>query len=322
MEARNQQEVPVLDYRDLEGGDPGRRDAFITELLEAYRDIGFVGVRNHSVTAESIEALYAAAWDFTALPDSTKEAYSRPDLFGQRGYTPKGKEHAKGAKVGDLKEFFHVGQELKGEQLEALGYPSNVWPEEVPELRTSAVRLFRALEGLGYGMLEAIFWGLGIEPTRFAADLREGNSILRIAHYFPITNPETLPAGAVRAAAHGDINLITLLVGASADGLELLRRDGQWMPVAVDADTIVVNVGDMLERLTNGRLRSTIHRVVNPPPERCHEARLSMPFFMHPKAGMDLSALDACIDAEHPKQFEDITAGAFLQERLREIGLK
>ncbi len=322
MMATNQQGVPVLDYQDIESGGQFERDQFVNELLKAYREIGFVGVRNHGVKAEAIESLYAAAWDFSGLSDSKKAAYHRPDLFGQRGYTPKGKEHAKGAKVGDLKEFYHVGQELLPERLDELAYPANVWPEEVPQLQTSAVALFRALEDLGHGILGAIFVGLGIDPSRYASDLKEGNSILRIAHYFPIHNPEALPQGAVRAAAHGDINLITLLVGASADGLELQQRDGTWMPVNVDADTIVVNVGDMLERLTNGSLRSTIHRVVNPPPERCHEARLSMPFFMHPKAGMDLSALDSCIDAEHPKRFEDVTAGAFLQERLREIGLK
>ena len=322
MNTTYQQGVPVLDYGDFAGGDSSRQNQFVAALLDAYHEIGFVGVQNHGVAAETIDSLYSAAWDFSALPDATKGAYHRPDLFGQRGYTPKGKEHAKGAKVGDLKEFFHVGQELDEARLGELGYPANVWPSEVPQLQTSAVNLFRALEGLGHGMLDAIFVGLGIDPGHFSSDVREGNSILRIAHYFPIEDPSALPSEAVRAAAHGDINLITLLVGASADGLELQRRDGAWMPVNVESDTIVVNVGDMLERLTNGRLRSTIHRVVNPPPERCHEARLSMPFFMHPKASMDLSALECCMDEEHPKQFEDITAGAFLQERLREIGLK
>lgn len=314
--------VPVLDFQDYLSGDDVLRKRFVEALLIAYREIGFVGVRGHKLKAESLETMYAAAWKFTELTDEQKLRYHRPDLFGQRGYTPKGQEHAKGAKVGDLKEFYHVGQELDSSQLSLLGYPENVWPAEVPELQHCATRVFQDLESLGHSMLTAIFEGLGIRYDQLASGIREGNSILRIAHYFPISDPASLLPGAVRAAAHGDINLITLLVGASADGLELQCKNGDWMPVQVDADTIVVNVGDMLERLTNGHLRSTIHRVVNPPPEKLQEARLSMPFFMHPRASMDLSVLECCVDEAKPKQYSDITAGAFLDERLREIGLK
>jgi isopenicillin N synthase-like dioxygenase len=314
--------VPVLDFRDYVSGDAVLRKRFVGELLTAYHDIGFVGIRGHELEPEALETMYDAAWKFTQLSDEQKRRYHRPDLFGQRGYTPKGQEHAKGAKVGDLKEFFHIGQELDSSQLSLLGYPENVWPAEMPEFQVCALRVFRGLECLGHSMLAAIFEGLGIRYESLALGLREGNSILRIAHYFPILDPTSLLPGAVRAAAHGDINLITLLVGASADGLELQCRNGDWMPVQVDSDTIVVNVGDMLERLTNGHLRSTIHRVVNPPLEKLQEARLSMPFFMHPRASMDLSVLDCCVDEANPKQYSDITAGAFLEQRLREIGLK
>lgn len=314
--------MPVLNFRDYVSEDKTLRQRFVAELLQAYKEIGFVGIRGHELDADSLKAMYAAAWRFTRLTDEQKIRYSRPKLFGQRGYTPKGQEHAKGAKVGDLKEFYHIGQELSPERLVELGYPGNVWPEEVLEFQPSAVSVYRSLESLGHSMLEAIFEGIGVNYDLLAPGLRDGNSILRVAHYFPIEDPSSLPTGAVRAAAHGDINLITLLVGASADGLELLSRNGDWMPVRVDADTIVVNVGDMLERLTNGYLPSTIHRVVNPPPEKLQEARLSMPFFMHPQASMDLSVLDCCVDDAHPKKYSDTTAGAFLEQRLREIGLK
>ncbi|MBT5708118.1 isopenicillin N synthase family oxygenase [bacterium] len=322
MSERGLGEVPVLDFRDYLSKEDAVRERFIVELLKAYREIGFVGVRGHEVDPVTLEATYAAAWKFTQLTDEQKRRYHRPDLFGQRGYTPKGQEHAKGAKAGDLKEFYHVGQELNSSQLSLLGYPENVWPAEVSELKHGAIRVFRDLESLGHSMLKAIFEGLGIRYDQLASGIQEGNSILRIAHYFPISDPASLLPGAVRAAAHGDINLITLLVGASADGLELQCKNGDWMPVQVEADTIVVNVGDMLERLTNGHLRSTIHRVVNPPPEKLQVARLSMPFFMHPRASMDLSVLKCCVDDSNPKRFSDITAGAFLDERLREIGLK
>ena len=316
------QGIPILDLRDFQATDGSRRSQFVSELQRAYREIGFVGIRGHQVSASCVDELYAAAWRFVALDESKKRHYHRPELFGQRGYTPKGQEHAKGASVGDLKEFYHVGQELDRKQLMRLGYPENVWPQEVPEFMASAVAVFRALECLGHTVLEAIIEGLGLDYGTLLDQVECGNSVLRVAHYFPLADSSVVPPGAVRAAAHGDINLITLLVGASADGLELQRRDGSWLPVVVESDTIVVNVGDMLERLTNGRLRSTIHRVVNPPKEKLNEARISMPFFMHPKAGMDLSVLDCCVDTDHPKRFADISAGAFLEQRLREIGLK
>jgi isopenicillin N synthase-like dioxygenase len=174
----------------------------------------------------------------------------------------------------------------------------------------------------GKEMLSALALYLGLDENYFESRLKNGNSILRPIHYFPITDPAAVPADAVRAAEHGDINLITLLMGASADGLQVLRRDGQWIPITALPDQLVVNVGDMLERLTNGRLKSTIHRVVNPPLDQMNTSRYSIPFFMHPRSDMDLSCLENCVDEDHPKGFKDITAGEFLNERLAEIGLK
>jgi isopenicillin N synthase-like dioxygenase len=197
-----------------------------------------------------------------------------------------------------------------------------VWPEEVAEFKTNSLAVFRALEKTGYHMLSAIALYLELSEDFFDDKVRNGNSILRAIHYYPITNPSEVPEDAVRAAEHGDINLITLLMGASADGLQVLRRDGKWIPITALPDQLVVNVGDMLERLTNGKLKSTIHRVVNPPRELMNTPRYSIPFFMHPRPEMDLSALPQCVTATHPKQWEDIKAGEFLDERLQEIGLK
>ncbi len=314
--------LPVIDLKDYLSGQSASRGPFVADLCDAYETIGFVGVKGHGVEESLVRVMYEAAWRFVGLPDEVKARYHRADLFGQRGYTPKLQEHAKGASVGDLKEFYHIGREASCSQSEDAGYPENVWPDEVPEFRDHAINLFEALETLGHHMLGAIFQGLGVKDRSILEATRLGNSVLRVAHYFGIDDPDSIPEGAVRAAPHGDINLITLLVGASSEGLELLRRDGTWWPVSVSPDTIVVNVGDMLERLTNGRLRSTIHRVVNPPRETLSEARLSMPFFMHPKASMDLSVIPSCLSDNDAKRYADISAGEFLDQRLGEIGLK
>jgi isopenicillin N synthase-like dioxygenase len=201
-------------------------------------------------------------------------------------------------------------------------YPANVWPKEIPQFRKLTLESYKTLEKAGISMLRAIALYLGLEEHYFDEKVMGGNSILRPIHYFPIENPEAVPANAVRAAEHGDINLITLLMGASAEGLQVLRRDGKWIPITALPDQIIVNVGDMLERLTNKKLKSTIHRVVNPPREKMKFSRFSIPFFMHPRSDMDLSCLKSCVDANHPRQFENITAGEFLNERLIELGLK
>jgi isopenicillin N synthase-like dioxygenase len=315
-------EIPSLDLADFLSNDPTRKSEFVAKLGEAYNNIGFAAIKNHGLTQDLQNKLYATIKKYFQLPDEAKQKHERAEIGYQRGYTGKGKEHAKGRNTGDLKEFYHVGQEFEGENTAPEDYPANVWPEEVSEFKEVAVEAYRTIEKAGLTMLRAIALYLNLPENYFDSRVKHGNSILRAIHYFPIENPEGIPTDAVRAAEHGDINLITLLMGASADGLQVLRRDGKWIPITALPDQLVVNVGDMLERLTNKKLKSTIHRVVNPPRELMHTSRYSIPFFMHPRSDMDLSCLDNCIDSEHPKLFEDITAGEFLDQRLAEIGLK
>ena len=314
-------EIPSLDLADFTSGNTERKDKFIRELGSAFQNIGFAAIKNHGLSEELTDRLYDVIKRFFMLPDATKRKYEIEGLHGQRGYTSKGKEHAKGRTTGDLKEFYHVGQD--GNQgLSAEEYPQNIWPAELPEMEAVCNNAYKTLENAGIELLRAIALYLGLDENYFDTKVKGGQSILRPIHYFPIENPEEILSDAVRAAAHGDINLITLLMGASADGLQILRRDGKWIPITALPEQIVVNVGDMLARHTNDKLKSTIHQVVNPPKEKMKNSRFSIPFFMHPRAEMDLSCLPNCIDAEHPKKYEDITAGAFLAERLAEIGLK
>lgn len=313
--------IPSLDLADFTSGDPVKKQQFVQDLGEAFQNIGFVAIKNHGLSDQLTHDLYAGVKKFFALPDEVKQKYERPELAGQRGYIGKGKEHAKGRNTGDLKEFYHVGQELPPAELRAEGYPDNIWPEEVPEFKETTLTAYRALEKAGQDMLRAIALYLDLDEHYFDDKVYHGNSILRQIHYFPIEDPDSVPADAVRAAEHGDINLITLLMGASADGLQVLRRDGKWIPITALPEQVVVNVGDMLSRHTNNRLKSTIHRVVNPPRELMHTSRFSIPFFMHPRSEMDLTCLESCIDAENPKAYTDITAGDFLTERLIDLGL-
>lgn len=313
------QEIPSLDLADFKEGNEESRAKFVKDLGDAYQNIGFVAIKNHGLSDELTAKLYESIQKFFGLSEETKTQYEFPELFGQRGYISKGKEKAKGRNTGDLKEFFHVGQPDDQKLPE---YPDNIWPKEVAEMEALTTEAYRILEEAGLSMLRAIAIHLGLEENYFDDKVRSGNSILRAIHYFPIENPDEIPADAVRAAEHGDINLITLLMGASADGLQVLRRDGEWIPITALPDQIVVNVGDMLSRLTNNKLKSTIHRVVNPPKELMKTSRFSIPFFMHPKASMDLTCLASCVSEEEPKLYEDMNAGEFLDERLREIGLK
>jgi len=314
-------EIPSLDLENFYGGDQKRKDQFVSDLGAAFHNIGFVAIRNHFLSADLQEELYTAVRKFFTLPDAVKSGYERGGLAGQRGYTGKGKEHAKGRNTGDLKEFFHIGQELPEARMEE-GYPANIWPDEVPELRSVSMEVYRALEKTGAFLLRAIALYLHLPENYFDDKIENGNSILRPIHYYPIEDPDAVPVDAVRAAEHGDINLITLLMGASADGLQVLRHDGKWIPITALPSQLVVNVGDMLERLTNKTLRSTIHRVVNPPREHLRTPRFSIPFFMHPRSEMSLAALPDCVSSQNPKRWDDITAGEFLNQRLAEIGLK
>lgn len=316
------EEIPSLDLADFTSGDPAKKRVFVARLGEAYNNIGFVSIKNHGLSGHLQQQLYDSIKKFFSLPDEVKQKYERPELAGQRGYISKGKEHAKGRSTGDLKEFYHIGQEVKDDDPVKEQYPENIWPAEVPEFKEVSIEAYSIIENAGKVMLRAIALYLGLEETYFDKKVRNGNSILRAIHYFPIEDPQSIPPDAVRAAEHGDINLITLLMGASADGLQVLRRDGKWIPITALPEQLVVNVGDMLARLTNDKLKSTIHRVVNPPKELMHTSRFSIPFFMHPRSEMDLSCLESCIDAQHPKGYEDMTAGEFLDQRLAEIGLK
>lgn len=315
-------EVPSLDLADFKSSDKATKLSFVEKLGAAFNNIGFVAIKNHGLSPDLSQNLYAAIQKFFSLPDDIRQKYEVPELAGQRGYIGKGKEHAKGRKTGDLKEFYHIGQEVTdGDPIKKL-YPDNIWPDEVPELEEYGLKVYRTLESAGLQMLRAIALYLELEENYFDDKVKNGNSILRPIHYFPIENPEEVPVDAVRAAEHGDINLITLLMGASADGLQVLRRDGKWIPITALPDQLVVNVGDMLDRLTNNKLKSTIHRVVNPPKELMKNSRFSIPFFMHPRSEMNLSCLENCVTDTNPKKYSDISAGDFLNERLAEIGLK
>lgn len=314
--------VPSLDLADFVGDNSIKKKKFVADLGDAYTNIGFVAIRNHYLNETLSAKLYEVIKTFFALPDSVKQKYEIPELAGQRGYIGKGKEHAKGRNTGDLKEFYHIGQEVEDNDPIKKEYPNNVWPEELPQFSKIGLEVYRSLESTGVQMLKAIALYLNLPENYFDEKVIHGNSILRPIHYFPIENPDAVPADAVRAAEHGDINLITLLMGASADGLQVLRRDGKWIPITALPEQLVVNVGDMLERLTNKKLKSTIHRVVNPVRENMNKPRYSIPFFMHPRSEMSLAALPDCVDKEHPKIWDDITAGNFLNQRLREIGLK
>lgn len=311
--------IPSVDLADFTSGDETRKKAFVQKLGKAYEDIGFVAVKNHSFDEKLQDKLYEEVKRFFALPEDIKRKYEIPGLGGQRGYTSFGKEHAKGSPAPDLKEFWHFGQEVTDNDPIKNEYPANVLCEEEPEFNQVGMQAYRSLENTGKVMLRAIALYLGLDEYYFDDKIKNGNSILRPIHYGPITQE---PKNSVRAGEHEDINLITLLIGASAEGLEVLNKKGEWVPVTALPDHIIVNVGDMLQRLTNGRLKSTTHRVVNPPREQWHMPRYSIPFFLHPRSDMRLDALPQCVDAQHPKQWEDITAGEYLEERLREIGLK
>ncbi len=310
-------EIPSVDLAEFTSRNPELKQKFVNEIGAAFTNIGFVAVKNHGLSEELRQKLYDAVQRFFYQEDRIKQKYEFPELAGQRGYIGKNKETAKGFKKPDLKEFYHVGQINPRD-----GMPANIFPDEVPEFETYTKETFRIFENTGRQLLQAIAVYLNLPENYFEDKVYQGDSILRALHYFPIENPELLEAGAVRAAAHGDINLITLLMGASAEGLEVLRSDGKWIPVTALPEQIIINVGDMLDRLTNHKLKSTIHRVVNPPFEKMRTSRFSIPFFMHPRGEMDLTCLESCVDSQHPKLYADMTAGEFLNERLRELGLK
>ena len=310
--------IPNVNLQDFISGDEQRKTEFIAAIGKAFGDIGFVALSGHYLSEDLVASLYKEIKRFFELPQKVKDSYEIKGIGGQRGYTSFGKEHAKGRKVGDLKEFWHFGQYVENDPKLKVEYPDNIIVEELPTFNEVGMETFKMLEKTAKYVLRALALHLGLEETYFDGFIKNGNSILRPIHYPPITEE---PKNAERAAAHGDINLITLLMGAHGRGLQVQNHNGEWIDAIARPDQLMINVGDMLSRLTNNQLKSTIHRVVNPPREAWGSSRYSIPFFMHPISEMPLTCLDECIDDDNPKQFEDTTAGAFLHERLIELGL-
>ena len=310
--------IPSVDLSKFLSTDPQQKQQFVNEIGKAYEDIGFVALKGHFLSDELVDKLYDQIKKFFSLPEDIKKSYEIDGIGGQRGYVSFGKESAKGKKEGDLKEFWHFGQYVEDNpNLKAL-YPKNVIVKELPEFNSVGKETFKMLEKTGVYVLRALAIYLGLNEFYFDKYVNNGNSILRPIHYPPIKEE---PKAAVRAAAHGDINLITLLMGSQGKGLQVQNHNGEWVDAIAAEDELVINVGDMLSRHSNNRLKSTIHRVVNPPREKWGTSRYSVPFFMHPVSEMPLNCLENCIDEAHPKLYEDITAGEFLNERLLELGL-
>jgi isopenicillin N synthase-like dioxygenase len=303
--------IPLLSLTSLSVPD------FADRIGRSFREYGFAMVSDHGIAADLIAQGWSLSRQFFALSEAEKRHYHIPGLAGQRGYTPFATEIAKGANHKDLKEFWHVGRDFPiGDPLESM-IPRNIWPDEVSHFRACFSALFDALDKAGKQILSAIALHLGLDPHWFDPAVRDGNSILRLLHYPPVIGPTP----AVRAGAHEDINLITLLLGAEESGLELLRRDGTWLSISPPEGALVINIGDMLQRLTNHVLPSTTHRVVNPAPERASHSRYSMPFFMHLRPDFLITPLPQCVSTTNLACEPPIMAGDYLAERLREIGL-
>ncbi len=307
--------VPTLDIRRYESD----RDAFVAELGAAYREFGFCCISNHGIPKEFIDQSYQTFEKFFDLPDEVKRKYHIKGAGGARGYTPFKVETAKDSQFPDLKEFWHFGREIARDSKYAEVMPENIWPEEVPEFHQFGYGLFEALDALGSRVLRALALHINQPENYFDDKINFGNSILRPIHYPPIMQDD-VPN--VRAGAHEDINFITLLVGASAEGLELLMKDGTWLPITTQGDAIVVNIGDMLQRLTNHVYPSTTHRVVNPKNENARKPRYSVPFFLHPNPDFLIDVLPQCITPDNPNRYpEPISSHDYLMQRLREIKL-
>lgn len=311
--------IPSVNLADFVSGDAARKEKFVKEIGKAYEEIGFVALKGHFLDDKLVEELYTEVRNFFSLPLDVKAQYEIPGIGGQRGYISFGKEHAKGRSAGDLKEFWHFGQYLSESSKYQGEYPDNVSVNELSNFNRVGKEAYQMLEKTGVYVLRALAIYLGLDEFYFDNYVKDGNSILRPIHYPPITQE---PKDAVRAAAHGDINLITLLMGAQGKGLQVQNHQGEWIDAIAEADELMINVGDMLSRHTNNKLKSTIHQVVNPPRELWGTSRYSIPFFMHPVSDMPLNCLEGCIDENNPQLYDNISAGEFLDQRLKEIGLK
>ena len=310
--------IPSVDLRDFLSEDPQLKEEFVQSIGKAFQEIGFCAVKGHLLSDELVERLYKQIKLFFDLPDEVKTKYEFPQYSGQRGYVAFGKESAKGSKHGDLKEYWHFGQYISEDEKDKYNYFPNIHVDELPEFNKVGKEVYSTLEKTAKYILRALAMYLNIEENYFDQYIKNGNSILRPIHYPPILDD---PKEAVRASAHGDINLITLLMGAHGKGLQVLHSNGEWIDATASKDELMINIGDMLSRHTNNVLKSTVHRVVNPDKELLKKSRYSIPFFMHPVSEMKLDVLESCVSEESPKSFDDITAGDFLNERLVELGL-
>ena len=310
--------IPSVDLRDFLSTNDEIKNEFVQSIGTAFQEIGFCAVKGHFLSDDLVERLYEQIKLFFELPTEVKRKYEFPQYSGQRGYVSFGKESAKGSKHGDLKEYWHFGQYIDEADKDKYGYFPNIHVEELPEFNIVGKEVYETLEKTAKYVLRALALYLNIDERYFDDYINNGNSILRPIHYPPILED---PKEAVRAAAHGDINLITLLMGAHGKGLQVKHSNGDWIDAMAEKDELMINIGDMLSRHTNNVLKSTVHRVVNPDKELLKKSRYSIPFFMHPVSDMKLNVLESCICEDYPKSFEDITAGEFLNERLVELGL-
>ena len=310
--------IPSVNLTDFLSSDINKKNNFVESIGKAFEEIGFVALDGHFLDSNFNKKLYKEIRSFFDLPQEIKNKYEIPGISGQRGYVSFGKESAKGSKHGDLKEFWHFGQYVENDDKLLKEYPSNVEVAENEQFNIVGKQTYRLLEKTSKYVLRALALYLKLDEFYFDKYIVNGNSILRPIHYPPILEK---PKDAVRAAAHGDINLITLLMGAQGKGLQVKNNDGEWIDAIASKDQLMINVGDMLSRHTNNKLKSTVHRVINPSKELMTKSRYSIPFFMHPISDMKLDVLESCIDENNPKSFDDITAGEFLNQRLVELGL-
>ncbi|MEZ5196035.1 MAG: 2-oxoglutarate and iron-dependent oxygenase domain-containing protein [Bacteroidales bacterium] len=315
---RTTQKIPSINLQDFTLGNPETKSDFVNKIGNAFEEIGFVALKGHFLEDKLVDELYQQVQQFFNLPIETKLKYEIKGIGGQRGFTSFGKEHAQGRTVGDLKEFWHFGQQLMKKSHYQGVYPENVIVKELPYFNDVGNMAYQMLEKTGVYVLRALALFIGLDEFYFDEYVKEGNSILRPIYYPPITED---PKDAVRAAAHTDINLITLLMGAQGKGLQVQNHTGEWIDAIAEPNELMINVGDMLSRHTNNKLKSTIHQVVNPKKDLWGTPRYSIPFFMHPVSDMKLNCLENCIDVNYPKLYDDITAGDFLNLRLAEIGL-
>lgn len=310
--------IPSVDLNDFLSDDLQKKSLFVNTIGSAFQEIGFCAVRGHFLDDQLVERLYDQIKLFFDLPTDIKKKYEHPEFSGQRGYVSFGKESAKGSKHGDLKEYWHFGQYVSENESHKYNYFPNIKVDELPEFNKVGEEVYKTLEKTAKYVLRALALYLKIDEKYFDNYIHNGNSILRPIHYPPIMED---PKEAVRAAAHGDINLITLLMGAHGKGLQVQKTNGDWIDAVASKDELMINIGDMLSRHTNNVLKSTVHRVVNPDRELLKKSRYSIPFFMHPVSEMKLNVLESTICDEFPKAYDDITAGEFLEERLIELGL-